>query len=484
MAARRVLPVFVALVAGLGSPSPARVQARPLALAGRPLRALALGGRLAPPRARRCAARASDAPWPELPPLGESARPSGAAVASCAALVAGTTIGAGALALPAATAACGFAPSAAALLVGWVLMASSALLLAEATVNIARASGRADVGLAAATSHTLGAEAGACAGLASGLVQLALLSAYAAQGGAELGAFAAAAAGALGAAPPPAAAGACAFTVLLGGAAALGSPRLVGALNGALVCALCASVVRLLALAAPHVSLQRLGAASDWAATADALPICALALVFHNVVPAVCRRLRGDAVSIRRAIVLGSGLPFLLFVLWEAAVLGAADLGAGADPLASLRALAAAEPAGPLGALTALAPSAFALAAVSTSYLGFAIGQTDVLVDMLGLDRTDQAAVLGAYALALLPPLAVALARPDVFTPALDAAGAFGVTSLYVLLPVALAWRCRYGGGADLAPAVELLPFGRPALLVLVALALAIISDGALDRFT
>ena len=58
-------------------------------------------------------------------------------VLGSAALVAGTTVGAGILALPAKTLAAGLAPTATLLVGGWIFMAATGLLIAEVDLNTA-----------------------------------------------------------------------------------------------------------------------------------------------------------------------------------------------------------------------------------------------------------------------------------------------------------------------------------------------------------
>ena len=58
-------------------------------------------------------------------------------VIGSAALVAGTTVGAGILALPAKTLAAGLAPTATLLIGGWIFMAATGLLIAEVDLNTA-----------------------------------------------------------------------------------------------------------------------------------------------------------------------------------------------------------------------------------------------------------------------------------------------------------------------------------------------------------
>lgn len=70
-----------------------------------------------------------------------------------------------------------------------------------------------------------------------------------------------------------------------------------------------------------------------------------------------------------------------------------------------------------------------------------------------------------AYVVTLLPPTALAVAAPDIFFGAVRVAGVFGVSILFGILPCAMAWRLRHGGGGVLPPAYPpLVPGGRALL--------------------
>merc|ERR1719380_484261 len=75
---------------------------------------------------------------------------------SAAVLIAGTTVGAGILALPAATAGAGFTASTGVLCGSWLLMVIAALLVAEAAAGAAKRTGDADVGFLAIVRELLG----------------------------------------------------------------------------------------------------------------------------------------------------------------------------------------------------------------------------------------------------------------------------------------------------------------------------------------
>ncbi len=69
-------------------------------------------------------------------------------------------------------------------------------------------------------------------------------------------------------------------------------------------------------------------AKADWAALPDALPVMMLAFVYQNVMPVVVTKLEGDVPRIRAAICLGVAIPLLMFLSWEAAILGSLPEGA------------------------------------------------------------------------------------------------------------------------------------------------------------
>lgn len=108
-------------------------------------------------------------------------------VLGSAALVAGTTIGAGVLALPTATAPAGFLPSSAALGVAWVYMTISGLLIAELCINRMGDTGKQGVGLLEIYKTYLGEGLGRVGSTAYFFLHYAIMVAYLSQGGANLG---------------------------------------------------------------------------------------------------------------------------------------------------------------------------------------------------------------------------------------------------------------------------------------------------------
>ena len=180
----------------------------------------------------------------------------------------------------------------------------------------------------------------------------------------------------------PTALGAPLFAASVGLPIALGSQQLVERVNSVLVGGVVACSGALLFLGAQQLQPELLLHA-DAAAVVPAIPVMVLSLVYHNVVPTICFQLGCDLPRIRTAIVAGSALPALLFVLWNAIILGAvppeaadASLAAGEvfDPLVGLRASG-----GAFGDVVRI----FSLLAIVTSTVGFVYGLVDFYADLL-----------------------------------------------------------------------------------------------------
>ena len=385
-------------------------------------------------------------------------------------------MGAGILALPFETSAAGFGAAAPVIVGGWAYSVASGLLLAEVTLAADAAPGAAasdapPASLLTLARRTLGDAGANAAGAAYLLLHLSLLVAYEDK-----------AADVLSRNVPglSEAAAAAAFTAALGALCAFAPPATLDAANGALLAALVAVFGALLAAAAPGVRPEAL-AAADWSAVPPALPVVALAFVFHNVVPRVCASCGGHAPSVRTAVVAGTALPLIMFLAWELVALGGAPAGGppSADPLQYL----AAPPT---------AVDAFALLAVATSYLGFVLGLSDFFADALVQTGPAFAALPPAarkaapLLLTLLPPLAAAVTYPDAFFAALEFAAIYGVMSLFGVLPGAMALSERARAAASGAPPPpRILPGGdaaAAAISVAAGCLIAASAAGLLER--
>ncbi|CAI5936527.1 unnamed protein product [Closterium sp. NIES-64] len=286
--------------------------------------------------------------------------------------------------------------------------------------------------------------------------------------------------------------GASGFAVVLGGLIYCGNTRTADLVNRALTAALLGIFAALVCGGSTLADWDQLGFA-DWSDMSSTLPVIFLALVFHDLVPVLCAYLDADLRKIRTALLVGSSVPLAMFLTWDAIVLsispssiaaaGAAGAAAGANAgdlassvLSSVScplAFPAQDPfqlfmhqATPLQSAAVLA---FSFLAVATSFLGSSLALSEFYMEQIGnlvfggkaaetkaedqLQKQQEGGTSGVdikeaglgfvrshvrevgFLLALCPPLAVALANPGAFVAASKAAGAYGMTVLYGILP-------------------------------------------------
>ena len=408
------------------------------------------------------------------------------------ALVAGTTVGAGMLALPTVCQDSGFVPSTVALTGCWGYMVATGLLLLEVNLTTMCELGSGGVSIISMAERTLGPPGTRFAWGAYVFIHYALLVAYVSRAGEIIH-------DATGGVVPTAAAS-VAYAATLGGFMYVAPSDKLEGFNNALVTAVLATFLPLLLIAGGAVEPSNLVDHGSWSAVPNSIPVIALAFVFHNVIPVVSSTLEGDKRKIQTALIAGTAIPFAMFVLWNAAVLGsvsaddaariAASVTAGEsvpDPLETLRDTSAAASALVQG---------FSFFAISTSFLGFILGLTDFLADGLQIpagDKNDPR----PFALTLIPPTLFAISYPDVFLSALDSAGTFGVLTLFGCMPPLMAWSNRYGplgvtrseyfNGSSGGEGMKLeptLPGGKPMLVAIFAFAAAVIAGETAENVT
>ncbi|TYG53750.1 hypothetical protein ES288_D09G133900v1 [Gossypium darwinii] len=348
-------------------------------------------------------------------------------------LVAGTTVGAGILAIPAVTQDSGFLASAVACILCWVFMVATGLLIAEVNVNTMCELGSGGVSLVSMARRTLGPVGVQIACWSYIFIHYALLVAYLARSSDIL-------------------------TNYLG----LPFQRFIGAVNGVLVFGIIASFIALVAVASGGLEWDALLKA-NFEAVPMSIPIIALSFVYQNVVPVLCTNLEGNMSKVRTAIVVGTAIPLGLFLVWDAVILGSiSSLGMGSDqmvdPLQQLRA----SNSGVVGPIIEV----FSLLAIATSYIGFVLGLSDFLADLLKLPAGENRPQ--PYLLTLIPPIGLALLDPEIFFKALDFAGTYGVLVLFGILPAAMSWSDRYSTPSTSVKLPELVPGGRLTLTLVM----------------
>lgn len=350
-------------------------------------------------------------------------------------IVAGTTIGAGMLAMPLAAAGTGFGVTLGLLFGLWALMCYTALLLLEVYQHVP-----ADTGLGSLARRYLGRYGQWLTGFSMLFLMYALTAAYI-SGAGEL--LSSSLSDWLAITLPPSA-GVLLFT-LVGGAVVCIGTSLVDLFNRFLFTAKTIFLVLMLALLLPHIhQVNLLTLPLEKGLALSAIPVIFTSFGFHGSVPSIVSYMNGDIKKLRRVFMVGSFIPLVAYIFWQLATLGSI----GSPALASLLATHA----GLNGLLQAirevvasphveLAVHLFADLALATSFLGVALGLFDYLADLFQRKNSPMGR-LQTGLLSFLPPLAFALFYPRGFVLALGYAGV-ALAVLALIIPSLLTMQCR-----------------------------------------
>jgi len=351
----------------------------------------------------------------------------GVGLLEVSALVAGTAVGGGFLALPLFVAPAGFVPGAAAIAIVWVLLCCNACLMAEA-YTLTRMGGEhegGDISLFSIVSDAMGGTAAKAVSAVLLLLVNATLTAQLQLGATLLNGFGIA---------PAFGAG---ISSLFCAAIVFGAgERAASKVNAAATLALVASFVGLLLCAAPLGNPELLSRAS-WPLAFVALPGLLQLLTFGEVVPTVCSLLEGNIASgsgeesalpeARKALVVGSAVPATMALLWCAL---ACSFPPGGDPLAGflqggdLLVRAASNGLGVFGLFTTGV----------AGYLALSRLLNDALLPVLSASARKVAVPM----LTCLPSLAVAVAAPGAMVAVISFSGSGPVLLLHGLVPPAV----------------------------------------------
>ena len=356
------------------------------------------------------------------------------------AIVAGTAIGGGMLALPLATAALGTLPALLLLVVIWGISAYTALLMLE--INL-----RSGVGdnVHAITGKTLGRvgqiiQGGSFLSLLYALTMVYLL------GGSSLlvnklepllgtkvdSQFAI-----------------LLFTLFFGGMIAIGVAW-IDKVSRVLFSLMVILLVLVVMFLLPDVSLSAMAttAITDGMSQGGfngylmaAIPVVFTSFGFHVCIATLVGYLKGDAVSLRKVLLIGSTIPLVCYVFWLLVTLGTI----GGDTVSSFNGSLPAL----VNALQALADSKivsqcigfFADLALVTSFLGVTMSLFDFIAELTRAKR-NAAGRAQTWLITFVPPLLCALYYPDGFVKVLGFA-AIPLVFMIIFLPIAMALKQR-----------------------------------------
>lgn len=232
--------------------------------------------------------------------------------------------------------------------------------------------------------------------------------------------------------------------------------------NAAILLGMTVTFLALIVMLAGHMEIARAGH-MRFGFMPAALPVALTAFLFHNLIPTLCREMRGDMAAMRRSILYGSLLGLVMNLVWVMAVFCTLPME-GPEATSILGAFTRNLPATvPLSILLGSqlfqdVGLVFAILAMTAAFLANGVALQGFLLDLtdtcLGLRNTAV-----TWLLAFMPPLVVSMVYPDIFLVVMNLVGGVGICLLFGILPALLAYRQGLGGKKTLA-AVAILLFG------------------------
>jgi tyrosine-specific transport protein len=381
-------------------------------------------------------------------------------------LIAGCCIGAGMLGVPVVSALAGFKPSLCMFLVSWLFMTATALLLLEVTLSF-----REEVNLVTMAEKCLGWPGKWAAWACFLFLFYALGVAYLAGSGELVSDFISENFQM----KVPHIVGTVAVSILFGGFVYAGT-HAVDLFNRLLMAGLAASYLLLVEQGLPHIHMENLRH-SNWSVALFILPILLISFGFHNLIPSLTYYLQRDARRLRLAVLCGSAIPLLIYLVWEWLILGLVPIYGQGGFLEILEKgqLATDILREKTGSLKIVQTAQyFALFAILTSFLGNSLSFVDFLADGWHVKKEGIRKLLLCAAV-VVPPFVMAYAYPNIFLTALHYAGAFGAVILFGILPALMVWSVRYRRPETRNSIQQMLPGGKAALLCIILFALVVI---------
>uniref|UniRef100_A0ACD5X4E1 Uncharacterized protein n=2 Tax=Avena sativa TaxID=4498 RepID=A0ACD5X4E1_AVESA len=377
-------------------------------------------------------------------------------VAGAVALIVGTSIGSGILAVPQSTAPAGFVPSAVCMVTCWAFLVTEALLLAEINVHLRRkqkkdgedggGGGLEVISLKSMAQDTLGEWGGNLAATAYLFLSYTSMVAYTSKSGEVLSHV-------IGV-PEPVSGGA--FTAAIALLIAGGGTSVTAQVNQLLTFFMIGLLLTIEVSAVALGGGLGLPANTHWEQVPSTLPVIIFTLVYHDIAPVICAYLEGDLARIRLSILVGSLVPLLSLLVWDDIALGLSTDLNGFNILDMLKTE---------WGYTVV--ETFSLLAVGTSLIGTLLGASQFFVEQMtnlaaspaeekvtgDVSEEDGSSRLGwetlldsnrlgyvATGVVIVPTMLIAAAVPDSFSIATDIAGGYCMTILYGVLPPLMAW--------------------------------------------
>ncbi|GAB4854929.1 hypothetical protein Ancab_023517 [Ancistrocladus abbreviatus] len=418
-------------------------------------------------------------------------------IAGAVALIIGTSIGSGILALPKKISPAGFVPSSISMIICWGFLLVEALLLAEINVSLLGRKKRVNkfdrvevISIRTMAQETLGEWGAALVTVTYVFLGYSSMVAYCSKSGDIL----------FDLINLPASICGCFFTVIFATLIAVGGTRTTDHVNQWLTTCMIGLLLAIEVLAVVFGGWAGPDQGNgDWGEVPPTIPVMIFTLVYHDLAPVLCAYLGGDIARIRTSIIIGSVVPLLAILVWDGIALslvGSVEADQASDPVELLMRVRCSG--------VSYMVEAFSLLAVGTSIIGTLLGFSEFFKEQLVncpslysiTAEVKQECEFSGYrkwaskrisfmavGLVVAPSLLVSTTVPDAFSAATDVAGGYCMTMLYGILPPAMALAMNNARGEhtdEQAPTTK----ASPALFALGLLACGIVAEQILQDFS
>lgn len=354
-------------------------------------------------------------------------------------IVAGTTIGAGMLAMPIISAHVGFGTMALILIAIWIAMCYTSVVLVEVYKF-----NKPEDGLNTLTHKYLGNGGAILTAVSMLSLMYALVSAYITGGGdilrTSLDQW-------LGIQLDPKWSGLI-FALLFGGIISLGT-RVVDLSTKLVFTIKLIFLFFVILFLTPHIKLENLAhLPSNGLIVLSTIPIIFTSFGFYVVIPSLVQYLNGDSKKLKSVFIIGSAIPLVIYLIWELAVLGSIDNHTFATILkknSGLEGLLLAIREIQESSFVKIAMNIFAAAAILTSFWGVTLSLYHYIKD-LAKHRPSIKKPITSLTLTFLPPLVFALFYPDGFIIALGYAS-ISLVILALVMPMLMLQKAQKQAG-------------------------------------
>ncbi|MGA8163608.1 MAG: aromatic amino acid transport family protein [Waddliaceae bacterium] len=243
-------------------------------------------------------------------------------------------------------------------------------------------------------------------------------------------------------------------------------------LNRFLIAGFCTTYGIMVAMGWKHVNSYHYSFRLDWMAVMYSIPTIAACFGCQNILPSLTAYLNRDALRLRFAVVVGTAIPLVVYLIWNAVILSLIPLS---DMQTALKqgSLATSALSDAVGAQwIVVVADYFVFFAITTSFLGVGMSLIDFFADGISIKKDAKGKGI-LCVLTLIPPLFAECILEKSFLSSLSFAGAFGSAVLSGVFTVAMAWSGRYIHAFGNRP---LLPGGKGMLIFLVLVSLFVVT--------